>query len=170
MNFNLAFDRLIGHEGGYVNDPNDPGGETNWGISKRAYPNVDIRSLTKDMAKNIYKRDYWDAARCDEYDGAIGFQLFDLAVNAGIIQAKMLLQRAARVAVDGQIGPITIAAIKKRHPMEIIARFNAYRLLFYTELSTWRHYGAGWTNRTAKNILVGVDDALELDYLPAPGT
>ena len=83
MNFDVAFDRLIGAEGGYVNHPEDPGGETKFGISKRAYPDVNIASLTREDAREIYRRDYWGRARCDEYHPAIGFQLFDAAVNSG---------------------------------------------------------------------------------------
>ncbi|MFX6884101.1 glycosyl hydrolase 108 family protein, partial [Acinetobacter baumannii] len=65
MNFDQAFDRLIGNEGGYVNNPADPGGETQWGISKRAYPNVNIRDLTREQAKAIYRRDVWQRASLD---------------------------------------------------------------------------------------------------------
>ena len=60
MTFDAAFDRLIWHEGGYANDPDDPGGETNWGISKRAYPNLVIKALTREQAREIYQRDFWN--------------------------------------------------------------------------------------------------------------
>jgi lysozyme family protein len=152
MTFDEAFERVIGHEGGYVNDPRDPGGETNWGISKRAYPNVDIRNLSKDAAKEIYFRDYWQRARCNEYDGAIGFQLFDCAVNTGIGQAIRFLQRAAGVVDDGVVGVMTVAAIRSKNAAAICAKFNAERLEFYTRLSTWSVYGAGWARRVANNL------------------
>ena len=79
--FDTAVTAVLSYEGGYVNDPNDPGGETNWGISKRAYPNLDIRNLTRDRAIQIYRRDYWDSLGCDQFPPAIVIALFDSAVN-----------------------------------------------------------------------------------------
>src|SRR5271169_2172410 len=112
MNFDQAFDRLLGNEGGYVNNPADPGGETNWGIAKRSYPSVDIKNLTRDQAKAIYLRDFWLRGKMDQYDPAIAFQIFDIAVNSGIETGVRILQRAAGVADDGNIGPVTAAAVK----------------------------------------------------------
>ena len=109
MTFDDAFDKLIGHEGGYVYDPRDPGGETKYGISKRAYPDLNIQSLTLDQAKAMYRKDYWDKLRLQELPEAIRYSLFETAVNAGIKQAVTLLQRAAGVAEDGVIGRVTIA-------------------------------------------------------------
>src|SRR5688500_3822527 len=107
MNFDTAFDRLIGHEGGYVNDPQDPGGETNWGISKRSYPNVDIKALTRDGAKAIYLADFWNPLA--DADPAIKFQVFDFAVNGGLPVAIRKLQAAIGVADDGHWGPQSMA-------------------------------------------------------------
>ncbi len=84
MNFDLAFDRLLGSEGGYVDDPSDPGGETNWGISKRAYPGVNVKALTRADAKLIYRQDFWNRIHADELDDGVAFQTFDFAVNSGI--------------------------------------------------------------------------------------
>jgi len=95
MNFDQAFDRLIGAEGGYVNNPADPGGETQWGISKRAYPTLDIKALTRDAAKAIYLNDVWARARLDQLAPALAFQVFDAAVNHGAEGATRMLQRAA---------------------------------------------------------------------------
>lgn len=159
MNFDKAFDRLIGHEGGYVNDPQDPGGETKFGISKRAYPNVDIAALTVDQAKEIYRRDYWERAKADEYDGAIGFRLFDAAVNHGVETAVRFLQRAVDVADDGDIGPVTLAAIRARSVTDVLMRFSAERLIFYTKLSTWDRFGRGWARRVAENLRYSSEDA-----------
>jgi lysozyme family protein len=159
MNFEQAFDRLIGHEGGYVNDARDPGGETKFGISKRAYPTLDIKNITVEDAKRIYRRDYWERAKCDLYDAAIGFQLFDAAVNSGYDNASRFLQRAVGVADDGKIGPVTVAAINEMLVTDVLARFNAERLLFYTKLSTWPTYGKGWARRIAQNLLYSSEDA-----------
>lgn len=152
MDFDAAFNLLIGNEGGYVNNPEDPGGETNWGISKRAYPDVDIASLTREQAKALYKRDYWDRAQCDQLPPAVAFQVFDTAVNSGIGQAIRFLQRAVGVADDGQVGPLTIAAVRRLDAESIAARFNGQRLDFMTRLSTWDTFGKGWARRIAKNL------------------
>jgi lysozyme family protein len=159
MNFDEAFDRLMGHEGGYVNDPRDPGGETNWGISKRSYPNVDIEGLSREAAKEIYRRDYWGRANADRFDGAIAFQVFDAAVNSGIGAAIRMLQRAVGVVDDGIVGPITLAAISSKPVVSVVALFNAERLEFMTDLSTWRTFGRGWAKRIAQNIRDGIADA-----------
>lgn len=153
MNFDQAFEALIGHEGGYVNDPCDPGGETKFGISKRAYPNVDIKALTLEQAKAIYKSDYWDRSQCDSLPPVVAFQVFDTAVNSGIGQSIRFLQRAVGVADDGQVGPLTINAVKRLDAETIVARFNGQRLDFMTKLSTWDVYGKGWARRIAKNLM-----------------
>lgn len=152
MTFDQAFAKLIGHEGGYVNDPKDPGGETKYGISKRAYPNLDIASLTVDAAKEIYRRDYWDRAGADRYDPAIGFQVFDAAVNSGIVQAVKFLQRAVGVTADGLAGPATVAAVQALPASVVVARFNAERLEFMTSLGIWDRFGKGWARRIAANL------------------
>lgn len=152
MSFDKAFETLIGHEGGYVNDPRDPGGETRYGISKRAYPDVDIANLTLEQAKAIYLRDYWQRARCDELPPAVAFQVFDTAVNSGIGQSIRFLQRAVGVADDGVVGPLTINAVKRLDAESIAARFNGQRLEFMTKLSTWDVFGRGWARRIAKNL------------------
>lgn len=153
MDFNTAFERLIGHEGGLVDHPNDPGGLTKYGISQRSYPTEDIRGLTLERAKVIYRRDYWDRLRLDELTPSVRFALFDAAVNSGPGQAVRFLQRAVGVADDGHIGPVTMAEIARRSPDQLNARINAVRLQFMTDLSTWPSFGKGWARRIAANIL-----------------
>ena len=152
MNFDTAFERLIGHEGGYVNNPADPGGETKYGISKRAYPDVDIAALTVEQAKAIYLRDYWGRAQCDTLPPAVAFQVFDTAVNSGIGQAIRFLQRAVGVADDGVMGALTMNAVRTVDAESLVARFNGQRLDFMTKLSTWDTFGRGWARRIAKNL------------------
>lgn len=158
MNFDQAFDRLLGNEGGYVNDPNDPGGETNWGISKRSYPNVDIKALTREGAKRIYRTDFWDRASMDGYDPAIAFQVFDIAVNSGIETAVRMLQRASGVADDGHVGPVTIAAVKARSVTDMLMLLIAERLEFWAKLSTWDRFGRGWSRRAATDLRYAAQD------------
>lgn len=150
--FDQCFDKLISHEGGYVNDPRDHGGETKFGISKRAYPQVDIKNLTLGAAKEIYKRDYWDRAQCDKLPPSVAYVLFDAAVNSGIGQAIRFLQRAVNVADDGVIGPMTIAAVTRLDAESVCARYIGQRLEFMTKLTTWDVYGKGWSRRLADQL------------------
>lgn len=159
MNFDTTFDRLMGHEDGYVNDPNDPGGETKWGISKRSYPNVDIKHLTRNGAKEIYQRDFWGRIHADQmYDG-LAFQAFDFAVNSGIETAVRYLQRAVGAADDGYWGPRTQAAAAAISESDAIMRLSALRLIFMTSLRNWPNHGRGWARRIAKNLLYGAEDS-----------
>lgn len=153
MNFDQAFEKLIGHEGGYVNNPNDPGGETKYGVSKRAYPNVDIKNLTLDQAKDIYRRDYWNPVNCDAMPDAVRFDLFDASVNSGNAQASKWLQQAAGVTADGKIGPRTLAAVNVTDGGVLHSKFNGYRLQFMTDLTTWSSFGKGWARRIASNLI-----------------
>lgn len=150
--FDQCFDKLLGSEGGYSNDPKDPGGETNWGISKRAYPNLDIKNLTQADAKIIYKRDYWDRAQCDVLPPYVAYVLFDAAVNSGIGQAIRFLQRALNLADDGVVGPLTLAAVQRLDQESVCARFLGQRLDFMTKLSTWDYFGKGWSRRIAEQL------------------
>jgi len=158
LSFKQATDRLLGHEGGYVFHPNDPGGETNWGISKRSYPNVDIRNLRREDAIEIYYRDFWKAGRMDDYHGAIAFQVYDAAVNHGIRHAIRMLQRAANVHDDGYIGPISLAAIQKKSVTDLLMLFLAERIQFWTNQRTWDSFGKGWARRAADNLRYGAED------------
>lgn len=151
--FDTAFSDLISSEGGYVFDPRDPGGETKFGISKRSYPTVDIKSLTLADAKAIYLRDFWQRAQCDKLPPSLAFDVFDAAVNSGIGQATRFLQRAVGVADDGVIGPVTLGAIQRLNDDSAIqARFNGHRLDFMTRLSTFDVFGKGWSRRIAGNL------------------
>lgn len=128
-----AIEFVLKMEGGHVNDPNDPGGETKYGISKKAYPNVDITNLTLDEAKKIYKRDYWDQCHCDELPTGFAISIMDMAVNMGTGKAKRLLQTVLEVGVDGIIGPITVSAAHKARDWRV-KKFLAGRLVEYTRI------------------------------------
>jgi lysozyme family protein len=144
--------RVLTHEGGYVNDPRDPGGETKFGIAKRSYPAVDIKGLTRDAAIEIYRRDFWNRVQGDKLPRAFAFQVLDAAVNHGIGNAVRWMQRAAGVADDGIIGPMTLAAVTRADPADLVLLFTAERLAFYTKLSTFDAFGRGWINRVAGNL------------------
>ena len=171
IGFDEVFARLIGHEGGFSDDPKDPGNwtggrpgvgkllGTKYGIAANTYPDLDIKALTLDQAKAIYRRDWWDKIHADQLPGAVAFQLLDFAVNAGITRAVISLQRAVGVADDGKLGPRTLAAVNAMPVPDVIARFNAERLEFYASLSTWPTYGKGWARRVAGNLRYAAEDA-----------
>ena len=154
MNFDSSFERLIGHEGSYVNHPSDPGGETNLGISKRSFPNEDIPNMTLARAKALYREHFWYPAGCDDVPDAVRFDLFDTAVNSGVKRAVRLLQRAVSVTDDGVLGNQTLAAIQRMDGAKLAARFNGHRMLFVTSLSDdwWKAFGKGLMNRIAANL------------------
>lgn len=152
MNIERALELLLGHEGGFVDHPSDPGGATNFGITERVARahgyKGHMRDLPKAKAIDIYRKDYWDAIRADALPDDIRFHVFDAAVNSGPAQAIKWLQRAGGVAEDGIIGPKTIAAAAKVTP----AKYSAIRLRFMTNLSTWSTFGKGWARRIADNL------------------
>lgn len=153
MNFDEAFERLRGHEGGLVDHPHDPGGLTKFGISQRAYPMEDIRALTIERAKVLYLRDYWGPAGCDAVPSGIRFDLFDMAVNSGVFASVKTLQKACGTFVDGVLGPKTLQAIQSMPAARLQARFNGARLQFLANLPEWPAFGRGWSRRIAANLL-----------------
>lgn len=161
--FDQAFDRIMGHEGGYTNNPQDPGGETMWGVTKRVavahgYQGA-MADLPRETAKQIAREAYWDRAQCSAYAPAISFQLMDAAYNHGIENAVRFLQRAVGVADDGDVGPHTLDAIGKRSVNDVLTLFNAERLDFYTKLPTWPDFGKGWARRIVGNLRYAAEDA-----------
>lgn len=150
MSFDDAVQKVLDHEGGYVNDPRDPGGETKYGISKRAYPACDIKNLTKDDAKAIYKRDYWD--RLPVLPDRLAGIVFDCAVNTGIARAVRLLQMAVGTEPDGKWGPASEAALERTGEADAIAKFCTERIMFYASLDTFKVYGRGWVKRVLEGV------------------
>lgn len=155
--FDIAIERILSHEGGYINHPNDPGGETKWGIAKRSYPELNIAGLTRSQAIAIYRRDFWEPL-ANALPREVVFQAVDAAVNHGHGNATRWLQRAVGVADDGVVGPVTRAAISTADPKDLVLRFNAERLEFYTKLSTWLTFGRGWARRIADNLRYAAED------------
>ena len=143
----IAFNQLIVSEGGYVNDPDDPGGETKYGVSKRAYPNVDIKNLTIEQAKEIYCKDYWDRCKCGQIPDCLSIMVADTAYNSGCNRAIKLLQQAVNVKVDGIIGNGTLCAVNSCNREQALETYADLRLEFLQSLKTWKKYGKGWTNR-----------------------
>lgn len=151
-NFYKAVEFVLKHEGYYSNDLKDPGGETKFGISKRAYPNLDIKNLTREQAIDIYKRDYWDKLP-DGLSKNVHGALFDCAVNTGISRAIKLLQAAVKVKPDGAWGSKSALALHKLDVNEVLIRFSTERIMFYSALSTFNRFGKGWINRVIESIV-----------------
>jgi len=147
--FDTAVNFVLHYEGELAEDSRDPGGLTKFGISQRAYPNVNIRALTIDQAKEIYLQDYWDRCNCDDLPPALSLLLFDSAVSQGPLNAIRTLQRALGVPADGVLGPITIGAAMTKPLAESIAEFVARRALRYATLPMIGTFGLGWFRRLA---------------------
>lgn len=170
MNFDIAFERTVGHEGGYTTDDKDRGNwttgvvgkgqlkGTKYGISAMSYPDEDIAALTIARAKAIYKKDFWDNAGIERFPEGLWFQLFDANVNHGWKATVKLVQRAVGVTADGIVGPNTMAAVGQVKPGSLAMKFLSERLKYFTSLSTFRTYGAGWTNRCANNLGFAAED------------
>jgi lysozyme family protein len=147
--FDKCFEYLIGVEGNYSNDLNDAGGETKYGISKRAYPQEDIKNLSLARAKEIYKTDYWDTCNCDNLPQPWDVLLFDSAVNHGVKRAIIFAQDTLNVLADGRLGTLTLTAIKQASK-EDVNKFLAWRILYYVKLESFKFYGRGWVMRILK--------------------
>ena len=162
--FEKAFEYVIANEGGYVFDKNDPGGETKYGISKKAYSFLNIKELTLEQTKEIYWRNYWKAGKIDEIsDIFIAIQLLDFSVNLGIRGATIVLQRALRaggiiVQEDGLIGPETLSATKNLEPSILLAAMKAEAAGYYRVIAaknpSQRKFLTGWLNRAYRKIVL----------------
>jgi len=153
--FDTAVQFVLEAEGDYSNNPADPGGETKYGISKKSYPRINIKALTLDRAKEIYREDYWNktGAKIQDISPKMAILLFDTAVNMGVSTAIRLMQRALHVKEDGVIGPVTRSALEDREERECASWLLTERLLRYTTLPTWRNFSRGWTKRVASLAL-----------------
>lgn len=162
LTFQQIFDRLIGYEGGYVNDPRDPGGETNWGVTKRtAQANGytgNMKTMTRQQAYEIYYRAFWLRYNCEQMPDAVAYQFFDAAVNHGFGNASRMLQRAVGVLDDGIIGKYSLEAINRNPISDTLMVLNGERLNFYIRLKNFDRYGKGWVNRVAQNLRYGAQD------------
>ena len=154
--FEKAVNLILKHEGGYVNHPDDPGGETNFGIAKRSYPDVDIAKLSENDAKAIYKEDFWDRVKGDDLPAPIALMVFDTAVNMGISRGAKFLQTVVDAQpIDGIIGSGTVAKTNTAYEekgLEILEEFAKIRLGWYKKLDTFETFGRGWTRRVEETL------------------
>ena len=155
QNFEQCMGWLLEHEGGYVNHPSDPGGETNLGVTRAVYEQYagrqvmdgEMEGLTHDDVYPIYKENYWNRVRGDDLPSGADFCTFDWAVNSGVSRAAKALQRIVSVEQDGGIGPMTLQAVLEVEPADIIDQMHYMREGFYRSLSTFDTFGRGWLRR-----------------------
>ena len=157
-NFPAALDAVFAVEGGYSDDPRDPGGPTRFGVTQatlarargRPVSAEEVKALGRDEAADIYRHLYWDAVRGDELPAGVDLAVFDGAVNAGPRRAVLLLQKALGVQQDGVIGPLTLEAALGADPSTLISRYSAARLAWLRSLPGWKTFGRGWSRRVAE--------------------
>ena len=166
-NYDKCLETILHHEGGYVNHPEDPGGETNLGVTKRVYQEwggtKDMKDLTFDDVAPIYKKNYWDKMKCDDLPSGLDLCVFDFGVNAGPGRAAKYLQSLIGTVADGGIGPNTLAKLKEYTDetgvKETITNYQNERQDYYEKLSTFKTFGRGWTRRVEETTKL----ALELE-------
>lgn len=161
-NFDKAIDRVFKHEGGYSNHASDPGGATQFGITQATLNTArargvlllptQVQSLSRGQAKMIYNELYWEEFKCNLLSDPLAFQLLDAVVNHNGRTAVRWLQGAVGAVADGVIGPRTLEAIGKRDDLRTGVAFLQQRLDYYNDLSTFKTFGAGWTQRLADNM------------------
>ena len=174
-NFARAFALTLRHEGGYVDHPADPGGATNLGVTigtlsdwlGRKASKAEVRALTKESVKPIYKRNYWDRMRGDDLPTGIDYAVYDFGVNSGPRRGVMALQRAIGVADDGVIGPVTLGRLAEKNPEDVIRKICADRMAFLRKIETWRTFGKGWMRRVDGVLAEAVKMAREGPPAPA---
>lgn len=167
-NWVKSLELLLKHEGGFVDDPHDRGSQTNMGISKKSYPNEDIKNLTVERAGEFYKRDYWNPMKCDNLPSGIDFLIFDFGVNSGSITAIKTLQRAlnrfgCNLVCDGFIGKRTLAKAEELGRSIITDLLNERRI-FYDKIiqndPSQERFRRGWMNRV-DNLAVEVKEFIK---------
>lgn len=145
--FERAVDIVLQKEGVLSDDPRDDGGLTKYGISSKAYPDLDILTLTRADAIGIYRRDYWERCGCDAMPWWAALSVFDCAVNQGAGTAARILQQTLKVNIDGRIGPITQAHARRAPAFDTLADFMSRRAYRYAQHPDWPAFGRGWMRR-----------------------
>ena len=164
-NYDECLKTILHHEGGYVNHPKDPGGETNLGVTKRVYQEhggtKDMKDLLVEDVAPIYKKGYWDKIKGDDLPGGLDLCVFDFGVNAGPGRAAKFLQSMIGTTVDGGIGPNTLAKveeyIRENGEHESVKKYQEMRQKYYEQLSTFDTFGKGWTRRVEETTKLALD-------------
>lgn len=172
--YDAALARLLQHEGGYTNHPSDPGGPTNFGITIHDYRKhvkpgataADVKAMTLDEAKRIYRSKYWDAQRCDELPAGVDYAVFDYGVNSGIGRSGKVLRRCLNLPDDSSVvNDHVVAAAKADDAKALVAAICDERLRFLQRLKTWDVFGKGWGRRVAEvkahSLTLAADQAVK---------
>ena len=164
-NYDKCLETILHHEGGYVNHPKDPGGETNLGVTKRVYQEhggtKDMKDLLVEDVAPIYKKGYWDKMKGDDLPSGLDLCVFDFGVNAGPGRAAKFLQQMIGTTVDGGIGPNTLAKVeeyvRENGEHETVKKYQEMRQKYYEQLSTFATFGKGWTRRVEETTKLALD-------------
>jgi lysozyme family protein len=172
-NFDDALRRVLAHEGGYSNHPADRGGPTQWGVTladarmywKRDATAEDVKAMPRDVAKRIYKAQYWDKMRCDELPSGVDYAVFDFGVNSGVSRSIKYLEAIANVPQDGKADDLLIRTVAHMAPNTVIMALCNRRLAFLKGLKTWGVFGKGWGRRVDEVKAASLKMA---SYMPNP--
>ena len=169
-NYKKCLETILHHEGGYVNHPDDPGGETNLGVTKRVYEEwcmsqdfivKDMKDLEVSDVAPIYKKNYWDRVKGDELPSGLDLCVFDFGVNAGTGRAAKYLQTMVGATADGAIGPATLRAVHAYVQIEgleqAIAEYQHKRQGYYEGLKHFATFGRGWTRRVSETTALAFE-------------
>ena len=161
-NYQQCLEMILHHEGGYVNHPEDPGGATNLGVTKRVYEEWVGRTVTLDKMEQlqvsdvapIYKKNYWNRVKGDQLPSGLDLCVFDFGVNAGTGRAAKYLQKLVGASADGAIGPNTLkkvnAFVDKHGIKDVVETYQANRQKYYEKLKHFKTFGRGWTRRVTE--------------------
>ena len=163
-NWIKSLEAILHHEGGYVNHPKDPGGETNLGVTKRVYEDFggtkNMKDLTREDVEPIYKKNYWDRVKGDHLPAGLDLCVFDFGVNAGTGRAAKYLQKMIGTTPDGGIGPMTLAKLKEyvdaKGVEHTVKLYQMGRQKYYESLSTFSTFGRGWTRRVEETTALAL--------------
>ena len=154
--FARALPIILRHEGGWVHDSRDPGGETNKGITKRVAEahgyHEDMKTIPMSVVEDIYRRSYWNKILGDELPWPVALVTFDAAVNSGVRRASEWLQKTVQVQADGVIGQETLRAVEDFNPDQIARLYTDTRLAFLKSLKTYATFGRGWERRVRETL------------------
>lgn len=176
-NFPDSLKFTLQSEGGFVNDPHDPGGATMEGVTLATYRSwkndqsltaVDLKAITDTEVSSIYKQNYWDTNSCDSLNPGVDLMVFDMDVNAGDSRSAKLLQATIGVTVDGGVGPATLTAANAMDSPTLINKLSSHQLAFYQSLATWQYFGKGWTNRIHARTAAALEMAANTQPTPVP--
>jgi len=165
--FNICLDRVLKHEGGFVDHPKDPGGATNMGVTqatladflKRPVTVAEVKALSRQTAADIYRSRYWSPLLAEGMPAGVDYMVFDLAVNSGVTRAARFLQLAVGVSPDGKIGPGTLGTVAKEDPKALVLALSERRENFFRALKTFPTFGAGWIRRLREVTKDALEDA-----------